>query len=124
MAMPVEYKAKRLARESRQLLNGPITRETARRLLTTKYSHWRYEQEVRVFVSLEDKDKDSEGRYFAEFSPDLKLVAVIVGARSEISRGQISEKLGSISSQVDVFKARLAFRSFQIVRNKNESLWI
>lgn len=94
-----------------------------RRVLSTKYSHWRYEQEERIFVTLEDKNKDSNDRYFENFASDLVLVTVIVGARSNISRDHINEALGSMSSQVAVFKARLAFRSFRVVRNKNESLW-
>lgn len=123
LSMPVEYRARRLAREARRLLTGPITRETMRRVLSTKYSHWRYEQEERIFVTLEDKNKDSNDRYFENFASDLVLVTVIVGARSNISRDHINEALGSMSSQVAVFKARLAFRSFRVVRNKNESLW-
>jgi hypothetical protein len=123
LSLTVEYKSSRLDREARRLLAGPITRETMRSVLCTKYSHWRYEQEERIFVSLEDKSKDSQGRYFERFSSDLALVSVIVGARSKISRDDINLALGSISRQVVVFKARLAFRSFRVVRNKNESLW-
>jgi hypothetical protein len=123
LSMPVEYKARRLAREARQLLTGPLTRETMRKVLCTKYSHWRYEQEERIFVSLEDKNQDSKGHYFENFSSDLALVTVIVGARSSISRDQISQALGSMSGQVTVLKARLAFRSFRVVRNKRDSLW-
>lgn len=123
LAMPVEYKARRLAREARQLLTRPVTRETMRRVLCTKYSHWRYEQEERIFVSLDDKNQDSKGLYFENFSSDLALVTVIVGARSSISRDQINQALGSMSGQVAVLKARLAFRSFRVVRNKKESLW-
>jgi hypothetical protein len=101
-----------------------MTRDIMRKLLYTKYSHWRYEREVRVFVSLDDKDRDAEGRYFESFSPDLALVDVIIGARSTVSRDQVNQALGSLSGQVAAFKARLAFKSFRVVRNKNESLWI
>jgi hypothetical protein len=124
LSMPVEYKAKRLAQEAKQLLTAPMTRETMRKLLCTKYSHWRYECEERIFVSLDQKNKDQTGLYFEPFSPDLAIATVIIGARSNLSRDQLNKALGSLSSQVTVFKARLAFKSFRVVRNKNESLWI
>jgi hypothetical protein len=43
LPIPVEYSARRLAPEAKQLLTGPITKETMRRVLSTKYSHWKYE---------------------------------------------------------------------------------
>ena len=116
----VEYTARRLAKE---LVAIPVNRDVMKRLLCTKYSHWKYEREERVFVSLEDKDRDSEGRYFETFSPRLKLFQVIVGARSTITRPTVEEAMGSLAAEVTVFKARLAFRSFSVVRNWNEALW-
>lgn len=123
LSIPVEYSARRLAPEAKQLLTGPITKETMRRVLCTKYSHWKYEQEERIFVSLEASNKDSKGLYFENFSSDLALVTIILGVRSSISRDQINRALRSMSGQVAIFKARLAFRSFRVVRNRDESLW-
>lgn len=123
LPMRVEYTATRLMREANALLAAPVTRETMRKVLCTKYSHWRYEQEERVFVSLEDKNRDSDGRYFENFSPAVALAEIIVGARSNISREQVNQAFGPEHGPVAVFKARLAFRSFRVVRNKDESLW-
>jgi hypothetical protein len=120
LPMRVDYTAKRLAKE---LMAGAMNRETMRRLLCTKYSHWKYEREERVFVSLEDKDRDLEGLYFQSFSPLFRLAEVIVGARSTVSRLDIEDALGGLAAEVTVFKARLAFGSFTVVRNKRESLW-
>jgi hypothetical protein len=100
-----------------------MDRERMRKLLCTKYSHWRYEREERVFVSLEGKCPDRKGRYFEDFSADLKLVRVIAGARSDISRADLVKALGPLVPDVEVFKARLAFQSFRVVRNRQESLW-
>lgn len=93
------------------------------KLLATKFAHWRYESEMRCFVSLENKDHVS-GLYFSEFSEDLKLVQVIVGARSRISRFEIADALGRQEEDVNRFKARLAFKSFKVVRNRDGTLWI
>ena len=78
----VHYSGKRLAVEAEQLLNSRALDEaTARQFLFTKYAHWRYENEMRVFVTLEDRDPTT-GLYFANFSDRLRLAEVIVGANS------------------------------------------
>ena len=96
--------------------------DEALKLLFTKYEHWDYENEVRCFVSLENKDSKS-GFYFADFSENLKLTSVIIGAESEISRKTLSETLGDLEPTVKCIKARLAFKSFKVVVQQNEKLW-
>jgi hypothetical protein len=99
-----------------------INIETMKKFLTTKFSHWSYEEEYRLFISL-DKNEEENGRYFSEFSEDLKLKQVIIGARSDITRKQVSNALGDLIQNVEVFKARPAFKTFRVVRNKNDKLW-
>lgn len=99
-----------------------IDMELMKKFLTTKFSHWSYEEEYRLFISL-DKNKDENGLYFSDFSNDTRLKQVIVGVRSSLSRKQVSEALGNLRHDVEVFKARPAFKSFEVVRNKNEKLW-
>jgi hypothetical protein len=99
-----------------------IDLETAKALLFTKYSHWRYEQEIRTFVTLEDIDPTT-GLYFADFSESLRLREVIIGALSDVSENQMADALGELKSGVDLWKARLAFGSFRVVRQQNRKLW-
>jgi hypothetical protein len=88
-------------------------------LLVTKFDHWRYEDEVRLFVSLDDPENEL---YFFSFSDQLSLQQVIVGAASDLTRADVSNAMGN-EAAVEVFKARAAFNSFEVVRNQNESLW-
>jgi len=90
------------------------------KLLSTKFSHWKYEKEYRVFVSLDEK---VDGYFFKEFSRELMPRQVIVGAISDISRADINQALGSMKAGIEVFKARPAFRTFRIVKQRKESLW-
>lgn len=92
-----------------------------KKLLFFKFSQWRYEEEYRLYCKLNEKDGDF---YFANFSSEMKLVQVIVGANSNVSRSQVVDELGDLSGEVEVFKARAAFKSFRIVRNRNESSWV
>jgi hypothetical protein len=92
-----------------------------KKLLVTKFIHWAYEEEYRIYVSLED---EREGLFYADFSDSLVLRQVIVGAQSQLTRSQISAALGDLCDKVEVFKARAAFKSFKVVRNKDDSLWV
>jgi len=89
-------------------------------LLFTKFSHWSYEDEYRVYAQL---DTAENGLYFADLCDSPVLREVIVGCESKVARSEIQEALGEHAGSVSAFKARAAFRSFQIVRNKNEKLW-
>lgn len=89
-------------------------------LLFTKFVHWAYEQEYRAYVSLTE---EVDGHYFMKFSKGLKLRQVIVGAESKVTRAELAEALGALRTRVEVFKARAAFTTFNMVRNKNQSLW-
>ena len=120
---PVTYSENRIAAKIDQLTAPRLLNEaTAVSLLFTKFSHWSYENEVRAFVTLEDRDPDTN-LYFAGFSDRLKLRDVIVGAASTITRAQVRDALGELASFVSAWKARLAFRSFRVVHQKNERLW-
>ncbi|MFL6553709.1 MAG: DUF2971 domain-containing protein [Chthoniobacterales bacterium] len=119
----VTYSSKRIAARIEQL-RAPrlLDPNTAISLLFTKFSHWSYEDEVRGLVTLEDRDP-ATGLYFAEFSDRLRLREVIVGAASRLTRADIRSALGDLASTVTAWKARLAFSSFRIVRQRNERLW-
>lgn len=89
-------------------------------MMATKYIDWHYEQEVRVFSMLKNEDN---GLFFQKFDQDVELREVIVGTSAQVSRADIAQALGAHAEGVDVCKARLGFNKFEIVRNKDESLW-
>lgn len=89
-------------------------------VLSTKYSAWSYEGETRCFARLEVEE---DGRYFKEFDEGLILKEIQVGFHSKITRAQIASAVGDDYGYVESFKVRPAFGSFQMVRNKDESLW-
>jgi len=93
-----------------------------KRMLTTKYSHWRYEDEERYFVSLSHL-RPRAGLYFLPFSKRMPLKEVIVGHRCELTRNELYSHLGVITPHAETYKARLAFRSFKVVRQRNPKLW-
>jgi hypothetical protein len=96
---------------------GPVVNlATVHDLLYTKYIDWSYEQEARVFTSLDEVDPAS-GLYFAEFGQQCVLREVIVGALSPVTEAELRSIVGQ-QDEVSLTKARLAFNSFRIVKNK------
>lgn len=121
--LTVSYTRRRLVAEAQQIVaSGRLDSHLIQRFLATKYSHWRYENESRWFVSLPVADSDS-GLYFRPFSEQLSLTQVIVGALSCISRDELREALGDLAQSVQTLKARLAFGSFRVVRQRKQKLW-
>ena len=92
--------------------------QAMRYALTTKFSHWKYEREQRVFSSLNEAIL-SDGMYFEPFSDSIRLVSVFIGVRASISSEEIRKFVGP---NVQIVTARQAFRSFLICEQKDTSL--
>jgi hypothetical protein len=93
-----------------------IKPEVANWLLFTKYFDWRYEQEARIFTTLTDRDPES-GLYFGNFSEQLALREVIVGPLNTNTKPELQNAVGNLAD-VKVTKGRLAFNSFQVVKDR------
>lgn len=90
------------------------------RVVCTKFKHWSYEEEYRIYVNLDDCE---DGLYFYNFSEQLVLKQVIVGAASTATRADVASALGELADTVQVVKARAAFKFFRVVENRNDALW-
>lgn len=121
---PIKYARKRMIVDPVALSRTSETDivETFRPFMFTKYAHWKYESEMRCLVELNEKDIET-GLYFASFSNELRLAEVIVGPRSSVTRNDLAAALADLLPFVRVFKARPAFRTFKVTRQKNDLLW-
>ena len=113
----VHYQPDRLRNmlDSSKRLYGVDTK-MIEQVLTTKYKDWSYEREYRVFKELEDREPN--GKYYLPFGPNLVLREVILGVRCTLSVGTVAKAVGKLPHPVQVLKARPAFDSFAIVRQK------
>lgn len=119
----VIYTTKRTAPDLLFSDDESVRVDLMKRLIATKFSHWRYESEVRCFVRLDDVDADS-GHYFCDFSDKLKLTQVLVGSESNVSRNDLEKALGKDNAHVERFKTRAAYKTFNVVQNRKRSLWV
>jgi hypothetical protein len=90
------------------------------RVVTTKYAQWAYEEEWRLFAKLEDADP-ANGEYYLSFGPTLMLREIIVGAKCPNSVGSFRRLVGNVEKSVEIIKARPAFETFTMVRQKKVS---
>ncbi len=96
-------------------LKFPLTKESTDELLFTKYRDWQYEEELRNWFAF---DKREDGYYFYPFDGFIQLREVIAGPLCPESKDRIDETLKDYPEQVSVIKARLAFKTFQVVENR------
>jgi hypothetical protein len=99
---------------------GGITRELLLQVLTTKFTQWSYEEEWRLFSDFKEPDP-TNGEFYLPFSKDLALKEIIVGARCKSSVGSFKKLLSRVDHSVRIIKARPAFETFTIVRQKQVS---
>ena len=97
-----------------------LDQDFMRKIIATKFAHWSYEQEYRAWVKLDEK---TDGLYFVDFSDQLKLVSVMVGDQSPVTRAELADALGDEYKDVKRFKTRPAFRSFEVVQQLDETKW-
>ena len=90
-------------------------REFMLKTFSTKFSHWSYEEEYRLFVPLINKHN---GLYFWDYGDEIALKQVIIGLNSSILRSEIEPLVGS-NNEVEVFKVRKDYREFKLVRDEN-----
>lgn len=89
-------------------------------LFATKFIHWSYEEEVRLLIRFSESVMDY-GPVFHPFSASMRLKQVIVGSRSKIRVPDVEVAIAD--RNVEVFKTRLAFQRFEVVRQNDKSLW-
>lgn len=110
----VKYVSERLARET---LDLPDCNE---KLLTTKFSHWNYEQERRLILELSSYPKDSAGLRFKNFGNDMVLKEVYIGCKSALNFNDITSSYLSSEKSVMVKITRPSFRDFRIVWDQSK----
>lgn len=90
-----------------------VTEEDMLKLLSTKYTHWKYEKEIRLFSELGYKQDE---HYFVNFSEGFVLKEVIIGYYSKTTKEEIIQNHGA--NDINIFKVRPAFQTFRMVRDR------
>jgi hypothetical protein len=86
-------------------------------LLRRKYHDWQYEREWRMILPL-NALVERDGMFFKKFDSTLRLREIFVGPMGSDTPSQLRSGLHPIIQGVSFIKARMAFRSFRIVMNR------
>jgi len=99
-----------------EFLNLPQARQLkyVDRIPFTKFKHWAYEKEVRVWGRLSNEE---DGLYFFEFEHRMRLVEVRVGANCTLQRSAVMRTLGGSEGETRIVKVRAAHNRFAMVQD-------
>jgi DUF2971 family protein len=84
------------------------------RIPFTKFRHWAYEKEIRVWGRLSNEE---DGLHFLEFEQRMRLVDVRIGASCTLNRSAIMRTLDASASEIRVIKVRAAYNRFAMVQD-------
>jgi hypothetical protein len=114
--MPITYSPERLRLDiERRFSEGTLDESIEsimRQILATKFQDWAYEDEVRLWLRLEEPDPLTN-LFFKEFSTEIALGEVILGPRCTIPTQEVREAVGTINN-VQAYRSRLSFSSFRV----------
>lgn len=97
--------------------DGPEKEAGVLKWLTSKYVVWRYENESRVFLDLDEPDSLEPNLYFSYFGPEtIDLREVILGVRCPTTITQVEDILATNGyTSVKVIKAQLSSIKYEVV---------
>lgn len=84
----------------------------------TKFEHWAYEGEIRIWGRLSNEE---DGTHYFEFEERMRLVDVIIGERCTLKRDAIIRALGTHAEGVKIMKARASYNNFEMVEDEKWS---
>jgi len=92
--------------------------KTVKRLISTKFKDWSYENESRVFADLDPNSKEGEN-YFRYFSEKIKLQDIVLGMECPLSISHVKRFVSdTYEEKVRVLKAGMHRRLFKIIENR------
>ena len=111
---PVEYADARILSELGEANPPLISDQLKQQLRRTKFKHWNYEQERRVFVTLENTIPEG-GLHFYPFDSNLSLAEVILGPECVLSLRDLRQFTKAIHPRAITYQARIAYKWFNVV---------
>lgn len=116
----VKYELRRLSiKIGKDGEKGIIDEDIIENLLCTKFRQWNYENEERIIVPLSKAYQEND-LYFVCFDDNLKLKEVVVGAQCNTKKAELEKLILANLKDVEFIKARLAFKTFRVVRNNKQ----
>ncbi len=110
----VTYVGRRLKAEIENTTFSDENSSPRYRLITTKYKHWQYEDEVRLIFQLEHVQCEGSN-YFIPYCDVLVLREIVVGLRSRLTNQHLLATLSPEDAGVSIIRSCLAPRSYNVL---------
>lgn len=119
IALPVRYRKNRFEIDllAKKYHKQPVSKKETEGIWLTKYISWNYEEEIRVICSHDDCF-EKDGLLFHPLNEEISLLGLILGPLCNLTINSIKEKVPK-GHKIEIIKSRLAFRSFNIVEQRN-----
>lgn len=106
----------------RQELDGDrsslrLTKDQQLLLRRTKFAHWDYEGEQRLFVELGQSTQEGS-LFFWNFDEDLVLAEVVLGPDCHLPLDRVRGFVDALYANAVTFKGRPGVKRFEVVRNE------
>jgi hypothetical protein len=116
--MDVLYESERLVLDlDKELAKDKMDIKIVHRLMATKFSQWKYEDEIRMMIKLSEC-KRINNLFFYDIGNEIKLTGIIQGPLCKLDKNSIAEIIKK-NSKIELIKSRLAFTTFSVVQNKS-----
>jgi len=119
LLLPVKYRKIRAPFPNISTISVQSATTHIKNTMATKFVHWEYENETRVFVDANEACSKT-GLYFKSFDEDLVLKEVIIGPNSAVSSEEL-EKTTDLTG-VRIVTSRLAFKSYRVIKQRKHDL--
>ena len=119
IALPVTYQKERFPFDikGKRHKTQKVTRSETKGLWLTKYESWCYEEEIRMLCTKNECAQEDDLFFKNCKANELQIQGLILGSLCDLPIDEIKDALPP-GIEIDVIKARLAFRSFEIVQQK------
>lgn len=119
---PVTYSKRRLTLNELGVAGlHEIREEHIIKLLFYKFAAWGYEKEYRAHTTIDEKD--DSGLAFLDFSDQFSIREIVVGSACDLSRSELQLAAANYGPDIEIKRARLAFKSFMVVEQKSRRIW-
>lgn len=120
---PINYQSRRFRVSDFDISDASdLTAKDIKTIIFTKFSAWRYESEHRAIIMPHECIKKDKIEFF-RFNDQFRLREVIVGASSRLTRAELNSILENSAHDVQLRKARPAFRTFKMVNQRSKNIW-
>jgi hypothetical protein len=90
---------------------APASRKLIDQMHYTKYKDWAYEEEVRMWSTIDEREGDL---YFHNFGESLRLTEVILGVGCPHTVALIERAIGPYTGPVEIKRARRSLKRFEM----------